>query len=184
MAGIYHNYNLSAQIPYRVQFVCEKCGKKNSLTHSVKSESAYTDRGALRKKTMAGRKEKAVGQLNRNTANLIAKIADETGRKKYRRIHLTCKCSNCSHLPVWAYPGWFNIAKTIASVSFFVAFLIFLSMCPECFRGEGNWRPFVIAVTPGVLCCLGTLVYSGWQTRQIERLDEQYLPTIVLAGKK
>ena len=185
MAGIYRQFNLSAQIPYRVQFVCEKCGKKNTVSHSVKAESAYSDKGALRQKTINGRKEKALGQLSKNTSDLITKIADETSRKNYRRIHLTCRCSECSHLPVWAYPKWFSILQRITTISFFIAFIIILFNCLNVIDGESfNWRPFVIAAAPGVLCWLGTCIYSKWQSIQIERLDDKYLPTIVQTGKK
>ncbi|MCR4606600.1 MAG: hypothetical protein K5771_02600 [Oscillospiraceae bacterium] len=185
MAGIYRQFNLSAQIPYRVQFVCEKCGKKNTLSHSVIAGSAYTDRGTLRQKTINARKVKALGQLSKNTSDLITKISDETSRKKYRRIHLTCRCSGCSHLPVWAYPKWFSIVQRISNISFFIAFIIILFNFLNILEGDNNnWRPLVIAAAPGVLCWLGTCLYSIWQSIQIKHLDEKYLPTIVQTGKK
>ncbi len=185
MAGVYRQYNLSVQIPYRVQFVCEKCGKKNSFLHTVKAKSAYSDKGALRQKTIEKRKVQAVGQLNKNKNALIEKISDEMSREKYHTIHLTCKCSQCSHLPVWAYPAWFRIAEIIKNISLYAAFMIFLFMCLKWNNhSHASWTPLLIAAAPAVLYYIGMFFYSTWQDKRIERLDAKYLPVCQLTSKK
>ena len=185
MAGIYRQYNLSVQIPYRVQFVCEKCGKRNSLLHTVTTKSAYSDKGAFRQKTIDKRKEQATGQLDKNKKALIEKIAEEMSRGRFHTIHLTCKCSQCSHLPVWAYPAWFRFAERIKDISLYAALMVFLFMCLSWIKGgRASWTPFLIAAAPAALYYVGMLAYSAWQDKRIERLDAQYLPVCQLAGKK
>ncbi len=184
MAEVYRQYNLRVSVPYHVKFICEKCGKTNSVAHAVSAKSSYSDKGALRQKTINSRREQAVKQLNDNRSLLIRKISDETSRQEYHTIHLTCKCSNCSDRPVWAYPKWFRFAELIKNVSLFFALMIFLFMCLAWIDHESAaWAPFLIAAAPAVLYYFGMFAYSKWQDNQIRKLDPRYLPIIQLAAK-
>lgn len=184
MAGIYRQYNLSVNVPYHVRFTCEKCGRINNVEHAVSAKSSYSDKGALRQKTIDSRREQAVKQLNNNRSRLIKKISDETSRQQYHRIHLTCKCSYCSNRPVWAYPKWLRYAEWIKNVSLFIALILFMFMCLAWNdHHSANWTPFLIAAAPAVLYYLGMFAYSKWQDSRIRKLDPRYLPTIQLAAK-
>ena len=180
MAGIYKQYTLSVKIPFLVQYVCEKCGANNTAIHYVKASSAYTDRGTFRQKVIEQRREEAIIQLKENKKNLTVKIIDEIRRKNYHTLHLACRCSKCSHIPVWAYPKWLPIATSFAYLSAFISFFVFLFMCLVCIgSGSFSWMLILIlliSAAPAAVYYIGMFAYENWQDKQVEQLDQHYLP--------
>lgn len=186
MAGFYKVHTLTKGLLYKVSFECEKCGKRNETFHISKVQSAWDDRMGFGRPSLEQREIDAKSQLLENTDKFINKVEGDSGKRNYRKLHLTCRCCDCKNLPAWAFPSgkWLIPVRVIAKISIFVTILILLfilmGIIDHSYESIGfdTFKTPLITVIPGALYYIAGIVYIIVQSIRVKKMDERFLPVL------
>ena len=112
-------------------------------------------------------------------------VEEQMRNNNYSALHLTCRCSNCSKRPIWAYADNMGIRllKVLKDLCLVAAVFIFLFDC----LGWLEHKP--VSPMPLLYALIPVAVYYCWlfvryivKTVGTSLLDVQYLPVVTPKG--
>lgn len=182
MAGIYHNYTFESSGTLFLGYQCSKCGKKRIVTQTVTGNGYASDKGALTKRSVEKRKEKASEAAKVDLNNEMISMKSRIRNRDYRKLTINSPCEQCGNQELW-----FNIQKDAPATTWKISLVMLLVILAIIllfvlvFHGHKTFWLIAlgIAALGFIICSIIDEIYCRKIEKEIELLPLESLPTVI-----